>query len=96
MALWEFRGLTAYMDLRTKAFIPLHIKPQARKKRIASSQSIRASRNRFQFVVQSFHKSTISAGVEVVGNLFKVIAKCFDKFVLAPESSPCNFSNPLL
>jgi hypothetical protein len=58
MVLWDLMRLTANMGSGNEMPIPIQVKPQTAKQAINAREAIRTSRDRFQFIVDSFDKPT--------------------------------------
>lgn len=67
--------------------IPIVVKSQMAKQAVDVLETKRTSRDRFQFIVDSFNKTTVSSLVKIVGNFAQVVAKGLEKLVEARERS---------
>jgi len=87
MVLWHIMGLTANLGSGDGMLIPIVVKSQMAKQAVDVLETKRTSRDRFQFIVDSFNKTTVSSLVKIVGNFAQVVAKGLEKLVEARERS---------
>ncbi len=85
-------GLTAHMGSGNEMPIPIQVKPQTAKQTVNPLETIRTSRDRFQFIVDPFDKTTAGSFVKIVGNFSQMVAEGLEKFVKTGERTAFHLS----
>lgn len=73
-ALWDLMGLTAYMGSSKEMLVTMQVQPETAKEAVNHLDTIATSCDRLEFVVKTFHETTVGSTMEIVGDQVQVVA----------------------